>query len=339
MHGKDSLAPPPAKFNTQYAIFFDRACRSDPGTGGIGATLRERPSDIMPFDRQLEKASVPLGDSCTTDVAGYMALIHILGRLLGHFSFEDTDSERNSDDLSDTLFADLPQQPEDPTVSIRSMINNVAPRDSRLRMYYAAASGLAERFKGVEYKAVPRCDNEVAGHLARKAIDLEVGSRHLKTFRPNPRALARILVNVQELHGTTDVGMQVQSKERTHTIDAHLLRTLDDYGMDSLRDSRFTPTQRARCQGRAFDYTVIGYVEFHAVEYVFTTPGARRTRGFRFAVVDGLPVPFHLAECHDDDETNFNNSQRPTPSKYPVEYRSHPFFNSFPSESARGTKS
>lgn len=260
---------------TKYTILFDGSCRLSRGESGCGVALYE---GTKPKGKALFKARAQLGIDNTSSVADYMGLIHGFARfLLRLWENEDanglssvssyglSDEAQLSGDITVFVFGDNKEV-------IKSMRSVKKLSDLRLSMYHAVAAVLADRFKNVVYRWIPRDDTGIADKLAKKGRDNKTLDENVLIFRPNPLALSRIVVNSMVFYGTTDAGMEVTRGQASSLIDASFLVSLPGYGIDSLRDDRFDPTLLTLCEGPGFACNVLGFVFIDRVEYSYIFP-------------------------------------------------------------------
>ena len=216
-------------------LYFDGACRPNPGRGGCGAVLKEpdwsdRPGRVI-HGQEICKLSVPLGDT-TSNAAEYCGLIGGL---------------RKARRLT------LPPRlihiviVGDSKLVVDQMMGENAVRNLDLQMYHATAVGLLCGFGAYTIKHLPREENAAADALANAALD-ENPEGHHAIYYPNLCGLSRAILPQSWGGGETRASndMVTSATDGLHLIDAKFLSTIHPHSLGVLRGLRWGDKTHSR---------------------------------------------------------------------------------------------
>lgn len=323
---------------TVSTLFFDGACAPNPGPGAWGAVL-------FPGDRassgtrryaplRIREAtwagSGQLGTACTSNVAEYGGLI---GGLRG-------------------AVASLGNSPPpliiagDSEVVLSQLTGRRRTTAPRLVALLTIASGLVLRLGEVTVSRVPRERNVVADTLAAAALRLTPSEVPL--LRPCLVTTARLTVGGVTTPATHDFAA-LGNEDGMCLIDARWLRSLPSDaggGMSAFSGLRAPRSHVVTVNGRGRRYAILGMLSLDVVVTLGKPSSPAEARALRrqgllpervaarvrFAVVDDLPMPAHVAvrdpalKRLEDGGILMGGGPRPVQSVFHPLYAQDPFW-------------
>lgn len=323
---------------TVYTLFFDGACAPNPGPGAWGAVLfpgdcasdGTRRYSPLRIREATWAGSGQLGTSCTSNVAEYGGLI---GGLRGAVA-------SLGDPPPPLIIAG------DSEVVLSQLTGRRRTTAPRLVALLAIASGLVLQLGEVTVSHVSRERNVVADSLAAAA--LRFTPAEVPLFRPCVVTTARLTVGGVTTRATHDFNA-LGNEDGMCLIDARWLRSLpsDAGGGMSAFDRLGAPRSHVvTVNGRGRRYAILGMLSLDVVVKLGeassrATARELRRQGLlpgrvaarvRFAVVDDLPVPAHVAvrdpalKRLEDGCVFMGGGARPVQSAFPPLYAQDPFW-------------
>jgi ribonuclease HI len=134
-----------AKIDTVYKLFFDGACRGNPGRGSYGGILLKNDEPIITFNRVIEGKT-------TNNVAEYSGVYN--GLILA--------TKYNIKHLQ--VFGDS-------QLVIKQLSGEYKVKNIHLKKIYDKCKIIEKEFDTISYDYIPRKDNKTADQLANLALD------------------------------------------------------------------------------------------------------------------------------------------------------------------------
>jgi ribonuclease HI len=200
-----------------HRVYFDGGSRPNPGTGGFGGGFYIRVEDESTTQVCLQLFQGRLGH-CTSNIAEYLGLIYAMRR-----------AEQSQADMLDVV--------GDSELVIRQMKGEYEVRDAKLKLLHMVASGIAARFRTIQFHSVPRERNTEADELASEAIETPLQTdpwRNFLCYYPSRMHRCKVSIGDELTWASTDVG--ASRSDDVVLIDAAFLATLLPDGPRMLRN-------------------------------------------------------------------------------------------------------
>jgi ribonuclease HI len=283
-------------------LFFDGACKPNPGDGGYGFVIIEDQDVIYSDNGRLSTVS-------TSNTAEYMALIHGLRYVLRQFG-ESVELE---------IFGDS-------QLVIEQLKNERAVENPLLRTVYQVASSIIEKFQYVTLTHVPREQNVLADRLAYDGLERFKEDEFI-VYYPSLVGTYVVKFGNNYVRCSNDFGTALMQPR--HTIIAYnFFRAILQCDISDLSD----PHPHTVCVGKV-TYDIVGVVNKSVVCQVFPTDsginGPFNTLDVKNAfVVRNFPVPIHVAvhQMVGNAGKSMMGSGDFAAGSFPEVYRSNPFW-------------
>ncbi len=138
-------------------IYIDGACSGNPGEAAIGVLVQEN-------SKRIKEISKTIGQG-TNNIAEYSAFIAALKEAA-------------------LLKADKIRIYTDSELLFKQSTGQYKIKNENLKLLFEEAKGLAEKFKAVEIKQIPREQNSAADQLASKALKKRQAKMVASVFQP-----------------------------------------------------------------------------------------------------------------------------------------------------------
>ena len=273
-------------------LYFDGACRPNPGRGGAGGVLFHKKEG----KQEEHPISIPLGE-CTSNIAEYLGLIWTLR-------------------VAKSKGARDPEVHGDSSLIIRQMTGENAVRDSKLELLHTVAEGLRREFDSLSFHEEPRDRNQRADALAGEAVCTAAAfpPGSFLHYYPNLCGYSMVdsptgsFASFSKILATNDIG--TARSNGFSLIDAAFLFSLSPTALQTVQPvaqklSNGTVRYVSVLTTAAGPLNILGMLKeplqmtVDFIPYLPQVEGQRadqmRTINAKFIVVLDLPVPLHVS--------------------------------------------